>query len=116
VVNSTSTTGHTTGFRSLTLADHATIGGTGRWDVRPITAGQGLVDLAGKTLTKTGSNLIAFVNGTITDGTVNVSEGTLALTRNTWATGTVNVTSGAILQFENNTPDQFSYGMGHVGQ
>lgn len=111
ILNSNAAANPTAGFRSLTLTADATIGGVGRWDVRPITAGEGLVDLAGNTLTKTGSNFIAFVNGTITGGTVNVAEGTLGITRNTWPVGTVNAAPGAILFFENNTAGQFSYGM-----
>jgi len=111
ILNSNAAANPTTGFRSLTLAADATIGGAGRWDVRPITAGQGLVDLAGNTLTKTGTNFIGLVNSTITHGTIDVIEGTLALTRNSWASGTINVSSGATLTFENNNAGQFAYGM-----
>jgi autotransporter-associated beta strand protein len=111
IVNST-LNNPTAGFRSLTLTGDATVGGSGRWDVRPLVAGEALVDLAGRTLTKTGPNLVALVNGTITAGTIQVNEGRLALTRSRWASGTVHVAAGAFLQFENNTAGQFEYGMG----
>jgi autotransporter-associated beta strand protein len=110
IINSTASN-PTAGFRSLTLVNDATIGGTGRWDVRPLVAGEALVNLDGKTLTKTGTNLIGLVNGTITAGTIQVNEGRLALTRCFWTSGTINVAAGAILQFENNSPGQFGYSM-----
>jgi fibronectin-binding autotransporter adhesin len=93
------------GFTSLTLAGNASIGGNFRWDVRPITAGTGLVDLGGYTLTKTGSNMVALVDGTLSsNGAINVDQGILGITRMVVSgTGSVNVNSGAILRFENNT-------------
>lgn len=93
------------GVASLTLAGNASIGGAFRWDVRPITAGAGLVDLAGFTLTKTGSNLVAFVDGTLSNpGTINVEQGILGITRMVVSgTGSVNVIDGGILRLENNT-------------
>lgn len=98
------------GFSTLTLAANASIGGNFRWDVRPITAGTGLVDLAGYTLTKTGSNIVAFVDGAMSsDGAINVDQGILGITRMVVSgTGNVNVNSGAILRFENNTTGSWS--------
>jgi autotransporter-associated beta strand protein len=98
-------TGHTAGFGSLTLSADATIGGTGRWDLRPVTAGSAFVDLAGFTLTKTGANYIGLVDGSMTaDGSVNINEGTLGVTRMVVSgSGSINVSNGALLQFENNT-------------
>lgn len=97
------------GFGSLTLSANATIGGAVRWDVRPITAGLGYVDLAGFNLTKTGPNLIALIDSTLSDtGNINVNEGTLALTRLTAnAGGLVTVNTGALLRFENYTAGYF---------
>jgi autotransporter-associated beta strand protein len=98
------------GVGTLTLAGNASIGGNFRWDVRPITAGTGLVDLAGYTLTKTGSNMVALVDGTLSsNGTINVDQGILGITRMVVSgTGSVNVNSGAILRFENNTTGSWS--------
>ena len=102
ITNSTATNPQN-GFRSITLSNDASIGGTGRWDVRPIVAGTALVDLNGKTLTKTGSNTIALVDGTMTNaGSVHVNQGTLSVTRMVVAgSGTVTVDNAATLRFEN---------------
>lgn len=102
--------GHQTGFRSLTLSDDATIGGSGRWDLRPITAGTALLNLDGNTLTKVGTNTIAVVDGAISGpGVVNIDEGILAVTRSeVVGTGNFNVNNGAILQLENYTSGNFS--------
>ncbi|RYD60348.1 MAG: hypothetical protein EOP83_19595, partial [Verrucomicrobiaceae bacterium] len=67
-------TDHQFGFGSLTLSGNATVGGAGRWDVRPIVAGNGVVDLAGFTLTKTGNNFIGIIDSTLSnDGTINLN-------------------------------------------
>ncbi|MBN8456907.1 MAG: autotransporter-associated beta strand repeat-containing protein [Verrucomicrobia bacterium] len=109
IVNS-SATGQQAGFRSITLSDDATIGGVNRWDVRPIVAGTAFVDLNGKTLTKSGANTIALVDGTMTDdGSVVVSGGTLSITRMVvGGAGSVSVGTGATLKFENNTTGSFN--------
>jgi fibronectin-binding autotransporter adhesin len=97
-------------LRTVTLSGNATFTGTGRFDVRgtsdPLV---GLLDLAGHTLTKTGSNLVFIVDSTITPGTINVTSGTLGLSRSNWASGTVNL-SGGILRFDNNTVSTPAYG------
>jgi autotransporter-associated beta strand protein len=102
--------GHQTGFRSLTLTADASIGGTGRWDVRPITAGTASLDLGGHTLKKIGSNVIALVDGNLSSaGTVDINEGTLAVTRFTMSgTGDFNVNNGAMLQLENYNSGNFN--------
>lgn len=102
--------GQNFGFRSLTLAADTTIGGTGRWDVRPITAGQASLDLANHTLTKIGSNYVGIVDATVTNpGVINVNEGTLTFTRTPVSgTGGVNVNNGAILQLETFTVGTFT--------
>lgn len=101
---------HNNGFRSMTLAADATIGGTGRWDFRPITAGTAFLDLAGNTLTKVGTNTIAFVDGNLSGpGTILVNEGLFAFTRGVMGgTGSVIVSNGATLQLENYTTGTFS--------
>lgn len=62
------------GIRYLTLSADATVGGASRWDVRP----NGVLDLQGHTLTKTGANYIAIVYTPVSNGTVNVGQGTLS--------------------------------------
>lgn len=101
---------HNNGFGSITLAADATIGGSGRWDLRPVTAGTADLDLAGFTLTKKGANLIALVDGSMTaDGNVVINEGTLAFSRMIVSgTGNFNVNTGAILRFENYSSGSFS--------
>ncbi|OQB85759.1 MAG: Autotransporter-associated beta strand repeat protein [Planctomycetes bacterium ADurb.Bin126] len=92
------------GFKSLTLTGDATIGGTKRWDIRP-GSGQASLDLAGYTLTKTGSNFIPLVDGTLSSpGTINVDQGIFGITRSEVSgAGAINVASGARLRFESST-------------
>ena len=98
------------GFRSITLSADATIGGTARWDMRPITAGSGLLNLANFKLTKVGLNSIALVDGVISnDGTIDLNEGMLTMTRmNVTGAGSINVKPAAILRFENNTTGYYA--------
>lgn len=93
--------------RLLTLSDDAAIGGINRWDVRGAGGSgtfSGLLDLAGHTLTKVGSNKIAFVDTLVQNpGNVVVNGGTLSLTRSrVEGPGTIDLGSN-ILQFENFT-------------
>jgi autotransporter-associated beta strand protein len=104
--------GQNAGFRSLALTADATIGGTGRFDIRPIVAGTGVVDLDGFTLTKSGTNLIALVDSVFTsDGNIEVSQGELRYTRNstTGTTGSLSLATGTLLTFENNTTGNFGW-------
>jgi fibronectin-binding autotransporter adhesin len=109
-----SATSQQAGFRSITLAADASIGGTARFDVRPIIAGTGLVDLAGFTLTKAGVNQISLVEASITHGRILISEGMLSLTRNQWPAGTLEINPGGIARFENNNVGLYGYGMNIV--
>ena len=68
----------TSAVQSLTLNNNSSIGGTNRWDVRD--AGNGAVlNLSGMTLTKTGSNDIALVGTTVSDGNIVVNQGRFGL-------------------------------------
>lgn len=97
------------GVGSLTLTGNATIGGIGRWDVRPTAPSAGSVNLNGFTLTKSGSNFMGLVDSFLGDGTINVNSGTLAFTRLTdTGIGAVNVNAGAAMWFENYTAGLFS--------
>lgn len=100
---------NTNGFRSVTLTGDALVTGAGRWDVRPITAGTGFLDLAGFTLTKSGSGTIAVVDSVVSSaGNIEITGGTLAFTRATVSgAGTVHA-NGGLLQFENYTAGSFT--------
>jgi autotransporter-associated beta strand protein len=108
IVNSGAT--HNNGFGSITLTANATIGGVGRWDLRPAVAGTAELDLAGFTLTKAGTNVIALVDGSMTsDGSINLNEGVLAMSRMIVSgAGSFNVGTGAILRFENNSTGSYN--------
>ncbi|MCU0797910.1 MAG: autotransporter-associated beta strand repeat-containing protein [Akkermansiaceae bacterium] len=108
IINSGAT--HNNGFGSITLSANASIGGTNRWDLRPITAGTAEVDLAGFTLTKKGANTVAFVDGTMSAaGDINIDEGALVMTRMTVSgEGEIRVNPTAILRFENYTTGSFA--------
>ena len=96
-----------TGPKNVILAANATVGGTGRLDIRgPGGAGSynGTLDLAGFTLTKAGVNKVSVVDCTVpNDGTVQIAGGTLTLSRS--LVGGINpiLIGTNILQFENNT-------------
>jgi autotransporter-associated beta strand protein len=97
------------GFRSLTLTGNATVGGTAQWDVRPITAGNGLLDLAGFTLTKVGANNINIADSVVTaDGSIQITEGTVSVARGTFGgAGSFDVAGGAALRIVNFTSGSF---------
>lgn len=104
------TTDRLSGLGKLTLLGDSTVSSTARWDVRPIAAGNGLVDLGGFTLTKIGSAQLSIVDGVMTNpGSIIVNQGTLGLTRNVISgAGSINVNNGATLFFENNTTGSFN--------
>ncbi len=103
---------HLYGFRRISLAADASIGGYSRWDLRP-AAGTGSfaaeLDLAGHTLTKTGYNNIALVDGVVSsDGNIIVEEGMLSVTRmDVSGAGTVTVNPFGVLRLENYTVGSF---------
>jgi autotransporter-associated beta strand protein len=88
----------TQALRFVTLSDDASIGGTGRWDIRGNTTAT--LNLAGHKLTKTGANYIAIVAANVTSGDIDVNEGTLGFSTTTTVngTGTVKVNSGGNLE------------------
>lgn len=110
VIVNNSVTGNINGFGSLRLTADATIGGASRWDVRPITAGTGVLNLAGFTLSKDGTNIIGIIDSNATAaGSIIVNSGTLSVTRsNISGTGSVQVNIGSTIHFENNTTGSFT--------
>lgn len=103
-------TDRTAGLGRLTLLGDASIGGSTRWDVRPITAGNGLINLAGFTMKKVGGNKIAIVDSVMSaNGTIDIHAGTLGFTRCVVSgDGPIHVNEGAILQFENYSSGSFN--------
>ena len=91
--------------RFVTLAADSTIGGVSRWDIRGTSATAGRLDLAGHTLTKTGTNTVYVVDGELTAGNVLVTGGTFGFTRaSTAGTGQITVESGADLSLSFGAP------------
>jgi autotransporter-associated beta strand protein len=83
----------------LVLAGNATIGGSGRWDLRNAAP---TLDMGGFTLTKNGSNYIALVGAVISNpGDIKIEEGIFATQLGTALSGgdthTLTISSGAIL-------------------
>ena len=87
-------------IQSLVLSADASIGGTQGWNV----GGFGTLELAGFTLTKTGSNTIAIDVPSVTEGNLTVAQGKLSILGGTQVLagttlpGVVTVQSGATLE------------------
>lgn len=89
-------------LRFVTLAGDATVGGTGRFDIRAVGTGGGeTLDLAGHTLTKVGTNQFSLVGATVTAGNVLVNEGTFSIETTTTmgSGGTLTANAGGTVQF-----------------
>ena len=69
----------TSQLSNLLLAGDASIGGTGHWALLTNGWGATTLDLAGYTLTKTGTNTISLASTSLTAGAIRVSQGGLAL-------------------------------------
>lgn len=65
---------------NIRLASNAAIGGTGNWAILTRSYNPTRLDLAGHTLTKTGTNTIYLCNSTISTGTIQIASGTLSQT------------------------------------
>ncbi len=93
------------GLKNLTLAGDATIGGTGRWDIRENTGG--LIG-GGFKLTKVGSNEIAFRGlGETNLGEIQIDEGLLRIELSTLLgdpSKAITVNSGGTLDFWDSAP------------
>jgi autotransporter-associated beta strand protein len=98
IVNNSNFT-QTSAIQALTLSADASIGGTQGWNVN----GSAL-ELAGFTLTKTGSNTIAIEGPSITEGNLTVAQGKLSILGGTQVLagttlpGVITVQSGATLE------------------
>jgi fibronectin-binding autotransporter adhesin len=68
------------GLTNLVLDANASVGGVGRFDMRPISGGFPFIDLAGNTLTKVGGNVFFLQElSAITDGNIFIQAGVLGL-------------------------------------
>ena len=85
------------------LTADASIGGRGRFDIRPGTAPK--LDLAGHTLTKVGGNQVALVAAEVTSGNIVIDGGILSIETTTAVagTGTITVNNGGTLGVWGNT-------------
>ncbi len=83
---------------NLTLDADAVVGGTKRFDIRPVGSTTPLVDLAGHTLTKVGTNQFWLQQANVTLGYFVVQEGTLGLNTISVTNGSVRVKTGAELR------------------
>ncbi len=99
----------TNATRFVSLIADATLGGTGRLDVRGSSSTKnppdGILNLSGYTLTKTGNNKLALVATLVTDGNIVVNQGTLSIetTTQVQGNGTITLNAGTTLQFYDNT-------------
>jgi fibronectin-binding autotransporter adhesin len=94
----------------VTLNDNASIGGTGAWNFQ---GNNPTIDLAGFTLTKSGSNIIRLVDGTLKNtggamGTIEVSGGVFSIQGTTATVGS----NGRII-YANGVPAQFGLSTGN---
>lgn len=114
--------GQQNGVNKINLYGNATIGGTGRWDVR--TGEMPTIDLAGFTLTKVGTNQISFVGrdlittapaepdttitAVMTAGNLVINEGVFAIenTASADASGSITINSPGIFGLWANKPNR----------
>ncbi|HWB06318.1 MAG TPA: autotransporter-associated beta strand repeat-containing protein [Verrucomicrobiales bacterium] len=92
--------GQNNATRFITLTGDATIGGTGRFDIRSNGGGE-LLDLGGFTLTKIGTNQFSVVGVNVTSGNMVANQGVLSLetTSIIQGTGTITYNPGTVAQF-----------------
>ena len=94
-----------TAFGRIVLGANATVGGSGRWDLRNSTP---TLNMAGYTLTKTGANQIVFVGVAVSNpGNIVINQGTIALQLGTNLGGnssnSVTINNGGILSMYQST-------------
>ena len=92
IINSNVAAGQQNAFERWILLSNSTIGGPGRFDVRGSSS---QIDLAGFTLTKKGSGQFSVVGSLLTNGNVNVTEGTFSIEGAAAVAGTGTITYGA---------------------
>jgi len=99
------TTNQQNALQVVTLTGNASVGGTGRFDIR---GGTPLLNLGGFTLTKNGTNQFTVVGANVGPGNIVVNSGTFAIEAasnviNNNDSTSITVNSGATLQFFANT-------------
>ena len=93
-------------FQLVRLSANATVGGTGRFDIRGVGSN---LDLGGFTLTKNGSNQFSVVGTLVSDGNIVVNEGVFAIETvssiedSTTTDTTITYNAGTTAQFFNLT-------------
>jgi autotransporter-associated beta strand protein len=76
VLTNSGTVAQQNAFEQVVLTGNATVGGTGRFDIRADTS---MLDLAGFTLTKAGPNQFTLVGTTVSNGNIVVNQGIFAI-------------------------------------
>ena len=89
-------------FQNVTLNADASVGGTGRMDIR---GGTPTLTLNNHTLTKTGTGQFSLVGAAVDAGNFQVNQGTLSIeaAANVDTNGTITLAAGTTLQFYANT-------------
>ena len=96
LINS-SATAQNSALRFVTLTGDSTLGGTGAWGLTGTgTTNTSTLDLAGYTLTKTGTNTITLSSTNVTNGNIIINQGALyvSLGATIAGTGTITVNTG----------------------
>ncbi|MEX2141337.1 MAG: autotransporter-associated beta strand repeat-containing protein [Pirellulales bacterium] len=104
------TTAQQNALEQVVLTGNATVGGTGRFDIR---ADDSMLDLANFTLTKVGPNQFTLVGTNVTNGNIVVNEGILAIEAtaivpDTGAGHTITYNAGTTAQFFDLQPASLS--------
>ena len=114
LINS-STSNQINAFQKVTLTADASVGGTGRFDIR---GGTPVLDLGGHTLTKTGTNQFALVGGTLTGGgSIDVTLGLFSFqtTSSTSGTGSITYEPGINAEFYQTGAGKFNWDQYFLG-
>ncbi len=93
-------------LHKVTLTADASVGGTGRWDIRTTGIAGELLNLAGHKLTKVGGNQVSMVNVNVTAGDIDINSGIFSIEDQSQALvgGTITLNSGGSLGLWVNKP------------
>jgi autotransporter-associated beta strand protein len=101
VLTNSGTVGQQNALQQVSLTADATVGGTGRFDIRGTGSN---LDLANHTLTKTGTNQFTLVATNVTDGNIVVNQGVFAMET---VTSVADFGSGRTITYNAGTTAQF---------
>jgi fibronectin-binding autotransporter adhesin len=112
LTNTSTTLRQLNAFQKVTLTADATVGGPGRIEVRAPSAAPNtaVLDLAGHTLTKIGTNTFGIARADTTAGNIHVTAGTLNIE------GSTNIPAGGTMTFDTGATGQFNSLTGNVAR